>query len=154
MSCSSTRSRSKFTSEPDGAGASVLVDAIRTNGSIETRRRCTFVDVDLCRKIPKNQSSQVMIGHSKNNGSTKGNQITLFPQNSYVAYLASVAGVTVFAVAGEGVDAVDTPAAILARVVSALVDVDLALGAGVTRDARAEIIILFVDARGTVHARA
>ena len=71
MSCSSTRSRSKFTSEPDGAGASVLVDAIRTNGSIETRRRCTFVDVDLNRKIKKNQSSQVKTGHSKNHSVTK-----------------------------------------------------------------------------------
>ena len=51
------------------------------------------------------------------------------------------------------VDAVDAPATVLARVVVALIDIDLALGAGVTSDARALIIVLFVDTCCAVQAR-
>ena len=37
----------KLTSKSDGAGTDVLVNAIRTSGSIQTRSRGAFIDVDL-----------------------------------------------------------------------------------------------------------
>ena len=57
------------------------------------------------------------------------------------------------AIARKGVDTIDASASILARVSFAFVDVDLAFGSGVSGDARAKEVVLFVDARGTVHAR-
>lgn len=52
------------------------------------------------------------------------------------------------------VDPVNAVAAVLARIVITLVDVDLASSARVSGNARAEVIVLFVDARGAVHAGA